>query len=242
MEPLYRDLRSHKRGLNRESKQSAKYYRYRGVDPKWIGQPYVTSPCVSASTDSVGVCNKYMSCWHYRLEEQGAEAESKCSSIKIWTKQDMYYNRDINIWPFRGRRHRSERVRNPGAWKWTEVDIERRVKQKAKFFDFELEDQNTGDLSWLVELSRGSAVDSELSYQSACLDRDLRDYIYEDVESYAKSRDVRPISHDNTSSLNQGELDEQGDDDDFSIISENEFDVMSKSSGISEESWADLGG
>lgn len=40
--PIHRDLRSYEKALNRQRKQSQKYYGYRGVKPSWVGQKYYT--------------------------------------------------------------------------------------------------------------------------------------------------------------------------------------------------------
>lgn len=221
----YRDIRSHHRPANRQSKQSAKYYGYRAVHPSWVDQPYHSLVSGSSVAHSRDFGPFYYSVYA-RCDPTVANAGHM--AVSTWTKQDMYKDREANIWPLDRRHHKGKRIREKSCWKWTERDLGRRTKQKARSLEFATE--NSGIM----------ALDDD--YYRRGMDDEHVFEIYEDEgEVYLDDADENKphyghtTGEDESHSLNCCENDgcledEEEEDDGFSVISQGDFDVISISS------------
>lgn len=221
--PLHRDLRSDKRAYNRHTQQSAKYYGYRGVDPNWIGQLY--DP----------LWRKAIKCLCGPSNPERQNHLSRPDRVKIYTKKDMWQDRDFNIWPLDRRHHVGKKIREKSSWNDQERISGRSTKQKSRMLNSEVEEawhQNTfavsdvlGDMRVLYyELedncsdynyyggSAGSLEEEELDLDSVQTD---------DEWTFVSAAKFGCSWHP------AGELD---------IISEHVFDVISVPS--SDSSWA----
>lgn len=121
-----KDLRSHRRPRNRQSKQSAKYYGYRGVHPSWLNQPYIDVPWTMDRPS-----------WEWSSDPLVGGHEAKVSQ---WTKADMWLERDQNIWPLDRRHHVGKRIREKRSSKWDELALGRRMRQRNREWEFAVDD------------------------------------------------------------------------------------------------------
>ncbi|KAJ9610248.1 hypothetical protein H2200_005025 [Cladophialophora chaetospira] len=126
----YKDLRSHRRLQNRQAKQSAKYYGYRGVDPAWVNQPYISFP---QNNQSLFCAETHASA--DPLISNGAEAK-----ISTWTKHDMFLDRETNIWPLDRRHHVGRHIREKYSHKYNELALGRRMRQRNAEWEFAIHD------------------------------------------------------------------------------------------------------
>jgi len=120
-----KDVRSFTHALNRQRKQSQKYYGYRGVKPSWVGQTYYDQP----TSD-------------FWPQQPQITAIGKASTpmARVWTKRDMYLERDNNIWPLDFRHHVGKRKREK-RWNGQYVkQLERDIKTRTKKLDEACED------------------------------------------------------------------------------------------------------
>lgn len=132
----YKDLRSLRRSQNRLHKQSAKYYGFRGVDPKWIGQPY--DPVWRSS----------LTRWMNSLPTSKPD-----SKYPVYTKRDMWIDREFNIWPLDRRHHVGKRIREKRVWKYQERALQRRTKSRARMMDFASDDMSYQDVDSVYDFS-----------------------------------------------------------------------------------------
>lgn len=172
-------------------------------------------------------------------------------TVATWTKHDMWDDRDRDIWPLDRRHHRGKKIRERRSRKWTLSDLGRRMKQRQRELGFALEE---GDLT--------SVFDDDLSVWSfreemglydmdqCCADGDGE---WADEQSPSMEHDAAALpeftqtvvavgagmllTHVDVEDLDLYEvLDlELDDDDEFSIISDRDFDVISISSGQEDE-------
>ncbi|RVX67746.1 hypothetical protein B0A52_07869 [Exophiala mesophila] len=129
--PIHKDLRSLQRECNRNAKQSNKYYGYRSVDPKWVGQRYYAL-CPRGS-DNISQFDEtwYSSCAPLVTMPQ-------LMKPRIYTKRDMYLDCSGDIWPLDRRHHKGRRVREKYAVKWAQLAMGTRLKQRSKRLAFEV--------------------------------------------------------------------------------------------------------
>src|ERR1700761_3505089 len=129
----YKDLRSRRRLRNRQAKQSAKYYGYRGVHPSWIDQPYFDfARTIQSPYWTYNHPNIYAS-----MDPLVTGAEAK---VATWTKRDMWLDREYNIWPLDRRHHVGKRIREKSCWKWNEQSIGRRTRIEHRNWELAVED------------------------------------------------------------------------------------------------------
>ncbi|EXJ75413.1 uncharacterized protein A1O5_02109 [Cladophialophora psammophila CBS 110553] len=225
----YKDLRSQRRIRNRLSKQSAKYYGYRGVHSSWVDQQYL-SVTRSPQPYFYPNLNVFASCAPLVIDATDMK-------VSTWTKRDMWLDRDVDIWPLDRRHHKGRRIREKYCWKWNELEMGRRMRQKARYLDLAVEDgeslaadDGVGTVYWELDDLWREEVDEIFN------DRGERPPLFVDLDG---ERRFEGIS--NESSLDEAdgswerELIESycdtGDGDDFSIISEQEIiDAMSSTS------------
>jgi hypothetical protein len=123
----HRDIRSSRHALNRQRKASSKYYRYRGVHPSWLGQPYLD---VTHSPSQI-----YNQTW-WLGSGPLIHPDLAKFSVKTWTKCDMYGEHDHDIWPLDRRHSKGKHIREQYSWKYGEKDLERRTRQIQRAIDF----------------------------------------------------------------------------------------------------------
>ncbi|KAK5051920.1 hypothetical protein LTR84_002723 [Exophiala bonariae] len=138
----YKDLRSLKRSQNRISKRSAKYYGFRGVDPNWIGQPY--DPVWRSS----------VTLWNNSLPISRLDARPR-----VYTKRDMWEDRDFNIWPLDRRHHMGKKKREKRSWKYQERALGRGTKLRGKMTAFA-----SDDISYLDDIDSVYDFSEERDY------------------------------------------------------------------------------
>ncbi|OQV03413.1 hypothetical protein CLAIMM_08461 [Cladophialophora immunda] len=225
----HKDLRSQRRSRNRTSKQAEKYYGYRCVQPGWIDQEYLSVTRVPRECFYPNI-NIFASC---------APLVTDAADIKVakWTKRDMWLDRDVDIWPLDVRRHKGRRIREKYCWKWNELEFGRRMKQKSRCLQFAAEDGEflalDDDLDmdaavcWLCEPfwddeedegrnDRGERPPRYVSLDGECYSDDTPQEVDADDVDGPWERELLDLYCDN------------GDGDDFSVISEREaFDDMS---------------
>ncbi|KIY00001.1 uncharacterized protein Z520_04638 [Fonsecaea multimorphosa CBS 102226] len=225
----HRDLRSQRRSRNRLSKQSAKYYGYRGVQPGWIDQEYLT---ITNAPNSFGFAGS----------APLITADAAAVKVATWTKRDMWLDRDVDIWPLDVRHHTGRKNREKYFSKWNELAIGRRMKQRSRRLDFATQD---GEL-----LAMDDDVDMDTVYwdfeefwgdenPEVRNDRDERPprYVGLDGECYSEDQgrpDGVQVDPDDADGPWEREFiefycdDNTGDGDDFSVISEREaLDALS---------------
>lgn len=100
----YKDIRSSKRCQSRFAKRSAKYYGFRGVDPNWIGQP--CDPVWRSHQRDMNTAATPIQAMPQGLDtfKNEASLESNARS-RVYTKRDMWLDRELNIWPLDRRHH-----------------------------------------------------------------------------------------------------------------------------------------
>lgn len=244
-----RDLRSAGHAQNRHRAHTTKYYNHRSVDPNWVGQPYhkLSTPSHRSSPPT-----NFAFHLPYTLYPSCAPLVSLAERMTVatWTKHDMWDDRDRDIWPLDRRHHRGKKIRERRSQKWTLSDLGRRMKQRQREWGFALEE---GDLA--------SVFDDDLSVWSFREEMGLYDVDEGCAEGEGEWPDeqsrweddaaVLPESSETVVGVGAGmilihvdveDLDRYevldlvlDDDDDFSIISERDFDVISISSGQEDE-------
>ena len=161
---VYQDFRSHRRLRNRQSKQSAKYYGYRGVHPSWLNQRYIDFPS-----------NLQSPAWQWSNDPLVSGLEAK---ISRWTKADMWLERDQNIWPLDRRHHVGKRIREKRSSKWDELALGRRIKQQNSGWEFAVDDAK--------DLARLQCDDTDTVYWEIA--RELEQRKWDDLEQIVDER------------------------------------------------------
>lgn len=142
----HKDFRSKRRIKSRRSKQSAKYYGYRGVHPSWVDQPYLTFPNMKSQFGwTSSNSHIYASC-------DPLVTDASDAKVATWTKRDMWHAREENIWPL-DRRHHSGKPASER--KYNALALGRRMKQRQPDY--------TG-LEEVVELVRDMSADDDSIY------------------------------------------------------------------------------
>ena len=232
--PTYRDLRSRKHALNREAKKSAKYFRYRAVDPKWIGEQYY-----ALNEDAEGVREAQP----YFLWMQFDPLLSMPENLHVatWTKRDMWDERGNGI--IQWHPHKGHRIREKRHWKYNEKCLQRDTRTRTRNLEFALEhaDVENVDTSYL---EGHDDLDAEIEGHD---DEAESSFWGDGVEWPMTLRDWRAClretgydipdsdSEGNAAMSWVGEPDFESADEvleyyGFSIASERDFDVMSSSS------------
>jgi len=204
----HKDIRSLRRSRNRHAKQSAKYYGFRGVDPNWIGQQY--DPVWRYEQIYWWKPFKALPLEYRPYQDMANPVDYRQNSKShTYTKRDMWLDRDINIWPLGRRHHVGKRYREKWSWSYQEQSLQRRGKQRARALAFEAEDPY-----WIEDV-----------------DLDFDDDIYELQDGYecpvaiheddeipdSSTADIFHVLHDQV----------WDEDDDYSIIDDRDFDVLS---------------
>ncbi|KIX03318.1 uncharacterized protein Z518_06870 [Rhinocladiella mackenziei CBS 650.93] len=219
---LYLDLRSHRHALNRVSKQSAKYYGYRGVHPGWVNQPYLAlRPDTIASFSDPCPRTAYASC-------APTLRHPAHMHVSTWTKRDMWLDRERGIWPLDRRHHKGKKIREKYCWKYTEKELGRRMRVKTR------------GLEGAVSGAEIEARYGDDYYLCRFGDDDVEEEGYDDRDGdggddeEGEEGDVEEFIEDGASFVDEQELSEKETDvdneDGFNIISERDFDVLSISS------------
>ncbi|OAP59227.1 hypothetical protein AYL99_06525 [Fonsecaea erecta] len=225
----YKDLRSEKRGRNRLSKQSAKYYGYRGVQPSWIDQEYLSFTNTPRQ--------HFYPNFSIFVSSAPLVTEPTHAKVAMWTKRDMWLDRGVDIWPLDIRHHRGRRIREKYSFKWNELEFGRRMKQKSRCLEFAAQD---GELlatdddadtmywdfeeNWDFDLDEGRNDHDErppryVGLDGECYPEDSPDLVEPDDPIGPWERELIELYCDT------------GDGDDFSVISEREvFDSLPLSS------------
>lgn len=125
MDSVHKDFRSSRHTRNREAKQCHKYYQYRGVDPKWIGQPFMKLSDHPSSHVSQSERAWYQ--WSAPLVAMPQHLKPA-----IYTKRDMWLDREDDIWPLDRRHHRGKKIREKHCLKWQQRSMGTRLKQRSR--------------------------------------------------------------------------------------------------------------
>ncbi|KEF60712.1 uncharacterized protein A1O9_02273 [Exophiala aquamarina CBS 119918] len=218
---VYKDIRALKRSQSRHAKQSAKYHGFRGVDPNWVGQPY--DPIwrfeqMNWWKPAKAISNDYPS---YQRDTNRATCELNPKS-HTYTKRDMWLDRDINIWPLDRQQHVGKKIREKRAWKYQEKTLQRRTKQRARAIAFEADDsywnEDVDSVYDIDEESGNDLYELQDGYQS--------DAVFHEDDKIPASPvvDAFSVLHDQSCK----------EDDDYSMICDWEFDVVSIASNDSD--------
>lgn len=217
---IYKDIRSLKRSQNRHAKQSAKYYGFRSVDPNWIGQPY--DPVWRFEQAYWWKAAKAIpndSCFDQKKTDL---ATCKLNPKPYtYTKRDMWLDRDVNIWPLDRQHHVGRKIREKWFWKYQERTKQRRAKQRARMLAFEADDpywnEDVDSVYDFIDDRDDDLYELQDGYQSDAV-------FHQDAEIPESSVvDNFPVLYDQS----------WNGDDDYSIISDWDFDVMSIASNDS---------
>jgi hypothetical protein len=217
----HKDIRSLKRSQNRYAKQSAKYYGFRGVDPNWVGQPY--NPVWRFDQIHWNTAARPIAGLYNPSENDGNLATCQLSAKShTYTKKDMWLDRDVNIWPLDRRHHVGRRIREKWSWKDQEKVLRKKIKQRARTMAFEAED------AWYQD------VDSVYDFNEDCED---------DLYSLQGDYQSDAVFHEDATIPECTVMDDfviiheqsWGEDDDYTIVEEQDFDVVSIAS--TESAW-----
>ncbi|KIV79364.1 hypothetical protein PV11_06927 [Exophiala sideris] len=126
----YRDLRSQKHALNREAKKSARYFGYRAVDPKWIGEQYYDLTPKAWDTLTGMDHNFWTLCAPLLTRPEDL-------FVATWTKRDMWYDRESGI--IGGQWHKGKRIREKRYWKYSQKCYGKDTKTRSRALEFALE-------------------------------------------------------------------------------------------------------
>lgn len=226
----YKDIRSSKRCQSRFAKRSAKYYGFRGVDPNWIGQP--CDPVWRSHQRDMNTAATPIQAMPQGLDtfKNEASLESNARS-RVYTKRDMWLDRELNIWPLDRRHHVGKKIREKWAWKDHERTLQRGTKPRARMMAFAAEN--------------GSYWDNEAIYGcTGAHDYIENVYHYAGYEDYGQWRLPDDYSNDEIPQASPSipdcdvidgfvilnDISCDGDDDDYCMVEEQDFDIVSISS------------
>jgi len=224
----HRDLRSHSHAVNRQSKQSAKYYGYRGVHPSWIDQAYFSlepSPTIP-----------YYGPFHSRFYPSCAPLVAYPGHVRVstWTKHDMWMDRDTAIWPLDRRHHTGKKIREKRSWKWNEIGLGRKMKQKARRLASAVQGAEIEPLDPVGYYHRLFVDEMDEEYESRVGLDDLDEAAAAGTDGAPLTGDACDVPSDVEvwSSLAFGHaVDAESEDEDgFHIVSDRDFDVVSMAS------------
>ncbi|KAI1616687.1 hypothetical protein EDD37DRAFT_604633 [Exophiala viscosa] len=227
--PTHRDLRSQKHTLNREAKKSAKYYRYRAVDPNWIGQQYYDlHPEVWNTID--GVEHVF---WPMR---DPLLSRPEDLIVSTWTKRDMWYDRERGIRAVRWRVGRRSRDKHCQAY--IQKKLQRDPKTRSRASEFAREGADVESVDTCHSASSNVSISSDDGLDQGWDDDYMVDWDGNRIFCHIKDIGCETATADldgevALSFVGDGALELTGDmeeDAGFSIISERDFDVMSLSS------------